>query len=115
MISSTVRALVSSSFCVQHVTTCSTFWPRPTGRLLRQLLGSLSKDFFERRSSNGSGLFELLGRDFEQIIGRIVSIRVKTLSNTNLVASRHIKSEKGLLSVDVRRSKTSLLKHPIIL
>ena len=62
-----------------------------------------------------SGLFELSGRDFEQIIGQIVSIRVKKLSNTNLVASRYIKREKGLLPVDVRGSKTSLLKLPLIL
>ena len=32
-----------------------------------------------------------LGIDFEQILGQIVSIRVKSLSNTNLVASRDIK------------------------
>ena len=115
MISSTVRALVSSSFCVQNVAACSTVWSCPTGRLLRQLLKSLSKEFFERHTSNGSGLFELLGRDFEQIIGQIVSIRVKKFSNTNLVASWHIKREKDLLLVDVRRSKTSLLKLPIIL
>ena len=36
------------------------------------------------------------------------------LSNTNLVVSRHIKREKASLPVDVRRSKTSLLKLPII-
>ena len=72
MISSTVRALVSSLFCVQNVAACSTFGLV----LLRQLLGSLSKDFFKRRTSNGSSLFELLGSDFEQIIGQIVSIRV---------------------------------------
>ena len=50
--------------------------------------------------------FALLSRDFEQIFGQIVSIRVKTLSNTNLVASRHIKREKRSLPVDFRRSKT---------
>ena len=40
-------------------------------------------------------------------------LRVKALSNTNLVASRHIKGEKGSLPADERRSKTSLLKLPI--
>ena len=35
-------------------------------------------------------------------------MRVKTLSNTNLVTSRHIKREKRSLSVVMRRSKTSL-------
>ena len=38
--------------------------------------------------STGSGLFVPLGRDLEQILGQIVSIRVKTLNNPNLVASR---------------------------
>ena len=42
----------------------------------------------------------------------LVSIRVKTLSNTNLVTSRHIKRDEDLLLVDVCRSKTSLLKLP---
>ena len=74
----------------------------------------LSNDIFERRTSTGSELFAILGRDFEQTFQQIVSIRVKTLSNTDLVASRHIKREKDLLPVDVRLSKKSLLKLPII-
>ena len=41
---------------------------------------------------------------------QIVSSRVKVPSNTNLVASRHFKREKASLTVDVRRSKTPLLK-----
>ena len=53
-------------------------------------------------------------RDFEQLFGQIVSVRVNTLSHTNLVASRHIKREKSSLSVEVRRSKTLLLRLPII-
>ena len=75
-------------------------------------LGSLSSDVFERRTSTGSGRFALLSHDFKQIFGQIVSIRIKTLGNKNTVASRLIKREKGLLPVDVRRSKTSLLKLP---
>ena len=39
-----------------------------------------------------------------------VFTRAKKLSNTNFLASRHKKREKASLSVDVRRSKTSLLK-----
>ena len=39
-------------------------------------------------------------------------LREKKLSNTNLLESRHIYSEKVSLPVDVRRSKTSLLKLP---
>ena len=43
----------------------------------------------------------------------MVFIREKKLSNTNLLASRHIKKEEDSLPVDVRRSKTSLVKLPI--
>ena len=42
---------------------------------------SLSSDVFERRTSTGSELFSLLSRDFDQIFGQIVSIRIKTLDN----------------------------------
>ena len=41
-----------------------------------------------------------------QIFRQIISIRVMTLINTNVVASRHIKREEVLLSVAVRHSKT---------
>ena len=58
----------------------------------------ISTDVCERLKSNGSG--------------QIVSVRIKSLSNTDLVSSRHLKREKGSLPVDVRRSKTSLLKLP---
>ena len=40
-------------------------------------------------------------------------MRGKALKNTNLVASRHIRRENASLPVDVRHSKTSLLKLPI--
>ena len=49
--------------------------------------------------------FALLRHDFEQTFGQIVSVKVKTLSNRDLVASRHLKREKGSLPVDVHRSK----------
>ena len=78
-------------------------------------LGSLSSKVFERQMLTGSCLFALLSRDFEQFFGQIVSIRVKTLSNTNLVAARYIESEKRSLPVDVRGFKTSLLKHAIVM
>ena len=45
-----------------------------------------------------------------KIFNQIVSIRVKKLSNTIFISSRHIKGEKASLLVDVRRSKTPLLK-----
>ena len=56
-----------------------------------------------------------MSREFEQSLGKIDSLRVKTLtcSNTNLIVPRHIKREKGSLLVDERRSKTSLFKVPI--
>ena len=57
---------------------------------------------------NGSGLLEFLGIGFAQILRRFVSIRVKALSGTNLVASRHVKREKASLLFDVRGSKTLL-------
>ena len=59
------------------------------------LLGSLSSNVFERRASSGSGLFALMKRDFEQVFGQIVSVKVKTPNNTNLVASKHIKRKKA--------------------
>ena len=45
--------------------------------------------------------FCILGQIFRQI----VSIRVMTLINTNVVAQRHIKREEVLLPVAVRHSK----------
>ena len=56
--------------------------------------------------------FAILGRDFDQMFGQIDSVREKIRRNTNLLASRHIKREKVSLPVDMRRSKTSLLKLP---
>ena len=70
-------------------------------------IGSLINDVFERRTSTGSGPFSSLDDGFAQIFNQIVSIRVKKLSNTNFISSRHIKREKSSLPVDVRRSKTS--------
>lgn len=46
---------------------------------------------------------------FSQIFaGQIVSVRVKTLSNTNLVASRYIRTEKASVLVDLRRSAATV-------
>ena len=68
-------------------------------------LGSLSNSVFERRTSTGSGFFASLDSDWFKLTGK-----QKKLSNTNLLASRHVKREKSSLPVDVRRSKTSTLK-----
>ena len=79
---------------------------------MRSLLGSLSNSVFELRTSTGSRLFASLGSGLVETLEWIVFIREKELSNTNLLESRHIYSEKASLPVDVRRSKTSLLKLP---
>ena len=47
-----------------------------------------------------NGLFTLLSHDFQQMFEQIFSVRVKTLSDTDLVASRRLKREKGSLPVD---------------
>ena len=60
-----------------------------------------------------SGLFACLGSGFAQVFRKIVSIRVKTLSHTNLVALiRHIKSKEasqGLMGVAQKRLWVSSL------
>ena len=78
-----------------------------------QEFGSLSNNVFERRTSTGSGLFSFFDGGFAQIFSQIASITVKKLRNTNFISSRHVKRENTSLPVDVRRSKTSLLKLPI--
>ena len=78
------------------------------------LLGSLSSNVFERRTSTGSGLFSNFDGGFAQIFSQIASIAVKKLRNTNFISSRHVKRENTSLPVDERRSKTSLLKLPIM-
>ena len=75
-------------------------------------LESLSKAVFERRSSAVSGRFAFLGSDLARIFGQIVSIRVKKLSKTDLVATRHIKMKKGTLRVEVASSKNVLAQAP---
>ena len=89
--------------------------PSPLSEGLDPPLRSLSSDVFERRTSTGSGLFSFLDSGFAHFLGQLVSIIVKTLRNTNLGASRCFKMKKTSLPVDVRRSKTPLLKLPIVL
>ena len=69
----------------------------------------LSNSVFEPWTSIGSGLFASLGSGLVETLGLIVFMREKKLSNTNLLASRHIKREKGSLPVDLHPSKTSFL------
>ena len=75
-------------------------------------IGSLTKTIFKRHMSTGSARFPFLHIVFAQICGQMVFIRVKKLSNSNLVVLRHIKSEKTSFPFDVRHSKTFLLKLP---
>ena len=62
----------------------------------------INRELKQRRSwgtrVKESGLFAHLRCEFVQNFGQIVSTRVKTVSNTNLVASRHITREKKLTS-----------------
>ena len=75
-------------------------------------IGSLSNNVFERRTSTGSGLFSFFDGGFAQSFSQIASITVKKLRNTNFISSRHVERENTSLPVDVRRSKTLLLKLP---
>ena len=84
------------------------------GEVYAEIIGSLSNNVFERRMSTGSGLFSFFDGGFPQIFSQIASIKVKKLRNTNFISSRHVKRENTSLPVDVRRSKTSLLKLPNI-
>ena len=79
---------------------------------MHDVLVSLCKHVSERRTSTGSSLFNFWDGVFGQIFGQIVSLIVKTLGNTNLVASRGLKMKKTSLPVDVRRSKPPLLNLP---
>ena len=72
----------------------------------------ISKDFFERRSSIGSGLFSFLNGIFAQFFGQIAPIIGKRLRKTYLVLSIYFKMKKMSLPVDVRCSKTPLLDLP---
>ena len=57
-------------------------------------LGSLSKDVFERRTPTGSVFFALFGSGFARDFEKIVCIKVKEPSETNLVTSRHNKQKR---------------------
>ena len=77
-------------------------------------LESLSKDVFERRTPTGSVFFALFGSGFARDFEKIVCIKIKEPSKTNLVTSKHNKREKASPPLDVGRSETSLLKLPIL-
>ena len=66
---------------------------------------SLKAKTFPSDATHSKCTFCTLRQRFCQIFGKIVSIRLKTHSNINLVASRHIEREKASFLVDVRRLK----------
>ena len=60
--------------------------------------------------------FCIIGRWFCPNFEQVASVIVKKLSNTNLLASKHIKREKTSLPIDMRHSKTPLLQGvPLLL
>ena len=70
-------------------------------------LGNSCKGVFEWCTSTGNRFFTFLSSFFAQIFSWIVSTCVKKLSNTNVIASRHIKREKFSLPFDVGLSKAA--------
>ena len=66
-------------------------------------IGSLSNDVFDRRTSVGRGLFVLFGRYFERkFLGKL---SLKAVSNTNLVALRHITTDKAHYGLTLLRER----------
>ena len=77
------------------------------------ILGSLGSDVFERRTSSGSEPFPLLiSLDATVFILPSVLILTETIC-PKICSKSRLKSAKRPFPVDVRRSKTSLLKLPI--
>ena len=66
-------------------------------------LESLSKDVFTPRKSSWREHFAFLGGELAHIYVLIVCMRVKTLSKTNLVASKHIKMKHFWLACIVQK------------
>ena len=81
---------------------------------INKLLGSLSNSVFERRTSTGSEAFSLLiCRDDKKFVLLSFFSLIKTIYSR--VSTKPLPNDaKSPLSVDVRRSKTLLLKLPII-
>ena len=108
------------SICQSHAQRSLYPLPKPVEKVTRskkttssfsclRILVSLSKDVFERRTSTGRGLFAFLSSGLAHILRQIVSIRVRTLSNSNLVVPSHIKRNRASLPVD--DSKTPWVKR----
>ena len=89
--------------------------PRFQNEARKRLLGSLSSNVFERHTSTGSERFSLL---IYLDATKLVLLSVFTLKERfcpRVCSKSRPKSAKSPHPVDVRRSKTSLLKLPIFL
>ena len=81
-------------------------------KCIKHLIGSLSSDVFERRTSSGREPFPLLiSLDATVFILPSVLILTETIC-PKICSKSRLKSAKLPFPVDVRRSKTSLLKLP---
>ena len=81
---------------------------------VKQIVGSLSSDIFELRTSTGSQPFSLLiFLDTTKFVLLSFFTLIETICS-NICSKSRIKSAKILLPVDVHRSKTSLLKLTFI-
>ena len=72
----------------------------------RKIKGNLTSDVFERSTSTGSVLFALFSRDF------CTHKRKDTKQYNRFGSVKAYCKKKGSLPVDMRPSKTSLLKLP---
>ena len=90
-------------------------WVKQYLQFLSSLLGSLSKDVFERRVSIGNEAFSIfICLDANKFVLPSLFCLVKTIYPR--VSTKPLPNDaKSPLSVDFRRSKTHLLKLPIIL
>ena len=83
-------------------------------KILQVRIGSSSSDVFKQSMSTGSEPFSLLISLDATIfvLPTSVLILIETIC-PKICSKSRLKSAKSPLSVDVRRSKTSLFKHPI--
>ena len=79
---------------------------------LEELLGSLSRDVFERRTSTGSEPFSLVISLYATVFVLPSVLILKGTICPKICSEARLKCAKSLFPVDVRRSKTSLLKLP---
>ena len=100
-----------------NFTRCKTvnlgFWKLLTYPSTDLTLGSLSSDVFERRTSTGSEPFSLVISLYATVFVLPSVLILKGTICPKICSKARLKCAKSLFPVDVRRSKTSLLKLPI--